>query len=110
MSNGTAWAYLVVAGLLEVAWATSMKHSEGFRHLWPSVATIVLMMLSFALLSLAMRTLPLGTAYAVWTGIGAVGSVLVGMLLMGESREPLRLASIALILLGITGLRLLDGR
>ena len=101
-----AWVYLVVAGLLEVAWATAMKFSEGFTHLWPSVATIVLMLMSFGLLSQAMQLLPLGTVYAVWTGIGAVGSVLVGILFLGESRDPVRLLCIALILLGIVGLKL----
>ena len=106
MGVGTAWACLVVAGLLEVAWATTMKHSEGFRLLWPSVATVVFMLLSFALLSQAMRVLPLGTAYAAWTGIGAVGSVLVGMLFLGEPRDAARLLSVAFILLGIVGLRL----
>lgn len=101
-----AWVALVVAGLLEVGWATFMKLSEGFTRLWPSVITIVLMLASFGLLSHAMRFLPLGTAYGVWTGIGAVGSVLVGILFMGESRDPLRLLFVALILMGIVGLRL----
>lgn len=101
-----AWAYLVVAGVLEVGWATAMKYSEGFTRLWPSVATIVLMLASFALLSQSMKTLPLGTAYGVWTGIGAVGSVLVGILFLGEPRDAVRLLCIALILSGIVGLKL----
>lgn len=101
-----AWVALVIAGLLEVGWATAMKLSEGFSRLWPSVATIVLMIVSFGLLSYSMRSLPLGTAYGVWTGIGAVGSVIVGILFMGESRDPVRLLCIALILGGIIGLRL----
>lgn len=101
-----AWAYLVVAGLLEVAWATSMKYSEGFTRLWPSVATLVLMTISFGLLSMAMKSLPLGTAYGVWTGIGAVGSVLVGILFLGEPRDAVRLLCILLILAGIVGLKL----
>ena len=105
-----AWVYLVVAGLLEVAWATAMKYSEGFTRLWPSVATIVLMLMSFALLSQAMQLLPLGTVYAVWTGIGAVGSVLVGILFLGESRDPVRLLCLAWILLGIVGLKLTTPR
>ncbi|MFO7266067.1 MAG: quaternary ammonium compound efflux SMR transporter SugE [Bacillota bacterium] len=104
-----AWVALVVAGLLEVGWATFMKLSEGFTRLGPSVATIVLMLASFGLLSYAMRSLPLGTAYAVWTGIGAVGSVIVGILFMGESRDPLRLLCIALIVSGLVGLRLTSG-
>ncbi len=84
-----AWVALVIAGLLEVGWATAMKLSEGFTRFWPSVWTIVLMIISFGLLSFSMRSLPLGTAYGVWTGIGAVGSVIVGIFFMGESRDPL---------------------
>lgn len=83
-----------------------MKLSEGFTRLWPSVATFVLMFISFGLLSYSMRFLPLGTAYGAWTGIGAVGSVLVGIFFMGESRDPLRLLFVMLILVGIIGLRL----
>lgn len=105
MGEGMAWLALVVAGLLEVAWATAMKASEGFTRLWPSVATVLFMLLSVGLLSLSMRSLPLGTAYAVWTGIGAVGSAAVGILFLGEPREPFRLLCIALILLGIVGLK-----
>lgn len=101
-----AWVALVIAGLLEVGWATAMKLSEGFTRLGPTVATIGLMIISFGLLSYSMRTLPLGTAYGVWTGIGAVGSVVVGMLFMGESRDLVRLLCILLILGGIVGLRL----
>ncbi len=91
---------------MEVGWATAMKLSEGFSRSWPSVATIVLMIVSFGLLSYSMCSLPLGTAYGVWTGIGAVGSVIVGIFFMGESRDPVRLLCIALILSGIIGLRL----
>ncbi|REJ32984.1 MAG: QacE family quaternary ammonium compound efflux SMR transporter [Bacillota bacterium] len=101
-----AWVALVIAGLFEVGWATAMKLSEGFTRFWPSVATIVLMLVSFGLLSFSMRFLPLGTAYGAWTGIGAVGSVLVGIFFLGESRDPLRLLFVALILVGIVGLRL----
>lgn len=101
-----AWVYLVIAGLLEVGWATSMKYAEGFTKLWPSVATLVLMLASFGLLSQAMKSLPLGTAYGVWTGIGAVGSVLVGIFLMGEPRDLVRVLCILLILSGIVGLKL----
>lgn len=102
------WVYLVIAGLLETAWAASMKLSHGFSRLWPSVATIVLMVASFALLSLAMRKLPLGTAYTVWTGIGAVGAVLVGIFFLGESASVQRLVCLALIVTGIIGLRMVS--
>lgn len=100
-----AWLLLVIAGLFEVGWATAMKYSVGFTRLWPSVTTIVLMLISFAMLSSSMKTLPLGTAYAVWTGIGAVGSVLVGIVFLGEPRDFIRLLCIALILSGIVGLK-----
>ncbi len=101
-----AWVYLVVAGILEVAWATAMKYSEGFTRLLPSAATLAFMLGSVVLLSQAMKTLPLGTAYGVWTGIGALGSALVGIALLGEPREPLRLLCIFLIFAGIVGLKL----
>lgn len=100
-----AWIQLAIAGLLEVVWATSMKASEGFSRPLPSVLTVVAMLLSFLLLSQAMKSLPLGTAYAVWTGIGAVGSVIVGIALYGEPAAPLRLLFVGLILTGIVGLR-----
>ncbi|HEX6997038.1 MAG TPA: quaternary ammonium compound efflux SMR transporter SugE [Gammaproteobacteria bacterium] len=101
-----AWFYLVVAGLLECAWAVGLKLSNGFTRLWPSVFTIVAMVASFRLLALAMRSIPVGTAYAVWTGIGAVGVAALGMAFFDESRDALRIASIALIVMGIAGLRL----
>lgn len=101
-----AWLYLFVAGAMEIAWSTAMKYSEGFTRFWPSVATIVLSLTSFVLLSQAMKTLPLGTAYGVWTGIGALGSALVGIVFLGEPREPLRLLCIVLIFAGIVGLKL----
>jgi len=101
-----AWLALLVAGLLEVGWATTMKLSEGFSRLGPTIATFALMLSSFGLLSFAMRSLPLGTAYAVWTGIGAVGSVLVGILFLNEPRNAIRLFCLGLILAGIVGLRL----
>lgn len=100
-----AWLYLVIAGLLEVVWATAMKYAEGFTKPGPSALTIGAMILSFGLLSQAMKSLPLGTAYGVWTGIGAVGSVLVGILLLGEPRDLLRLLFVAMILGGIIGLK-----
>lgn len=101
-----AWIYLAIAGGLEVIWAYFMKKSEGFSILTPSVITIVTMIGSFALLSIAMRTLPLGTAYAVWTGIGAVGAFLVGIFILGEVASFFRIASVMLILAGIIGLKL----
>ncbi len=101
-----AWLFVIVAGLLEVAWSFSLKLSHGFSVLLPSVATIVLMLASFLLLSHGMKTLPLGTAYAVWTGIGAVGAGLVGIVFLGESASPMRILSIALIVAGIIGLKL----
>jgi quaternary ammonium compound-resistance protein SugE len=101
-----AWWVLVVAGLFEVGWAIGLKYTEGFTRLWPSVATVVAMTLSIVLLAYAMRTLPVGTAYAVWTGIGAVGTVILGIVLFGESATALRLVCIGLILAGIVGLKL----
>jgi quaternary ammonium compound-resistance protein SugE len=92
---------LVVAGLLEVGWAFSMKQSAGFTRLWPTVATLVLMLGSFSLLAVAMRSLPLGTAYAIWTGIGAIGAFAVGIVFLGEAATPMRLAAAGLIGSGI---------
>lgn len=96
-----AWSVLIVAGLLEVVWAYSMKLSDGFSRLTPTVVTLVTMGASFALLSWAMRTLPLGTAYTIWTGIGAVGAFLVGIFVLGESAAGLRLLAAVLIVSGI---------
>ncbi|CEJ09935.1 Quaternary ammonium compound-resistance protein SugE [bacterium YEK0313] len=101
-----AWVYLVLAGIFEIVWASFMKQSEGFSRLVPSVITIVTMIISFALLALAMRSLPLGTAYAIWTGIGAVGAFLVGVFVLGEAATLFRVASVSLILAGIVGLKL----
>ncbi|MBC8717678.1 quaternary ammonium compound efflux SMR transporter SugE [Ochrobactrum sp. Marseille-Q0166] len=101
-----AWIYLAIAGGLEVVWAYFMKKSEGFSLLTPSIITIITMIGSFALLSFAMRTLPLGTAYAIWTGIGAVGAFLVGIFILGEAASFFRIASVTLILAGIIGLKL----
>ncbi len=100
-----AWAYLFVAGLLEVVWAIGLKYTEGFTRLWPSVGTLAAMGASFYLLATALRTIPVGTGYAVWTGIGAVGASLLGMLILGEPRDALRLLGIALIVSGIVVLR-----
>ncbi len=101
-----SWIILVLAGLLEIGWAVGLKYTEGFTRLWPSVGTVLAMTASIVLLGLAMRELPLGTAYAVWTGIGAVGTVVLGIVLFGEAATVLRLASIGLILAGIVGLKL----
>ena len=101
-----AWVILFVAGLVEVAWAVGLKFTAGFTRLWPSVLTVAGGLVSFVLLARAARTLPIGTAYAVWTGIGAVGTAIVGIALFHESRDWLRLACIALIVLGIAGLRM----
>ena len=102
-----AWVILVIAGLCEFGWAVGLKYTEGFTRFWPSVATLAAMVVSLGLLGLALRHLPLGTAYAIWTGIGTLGTVMLGIWLFGESASALRLLSIALILAGIVGLKLL---
>ena len=104
-----AWFYLLLAGLLEVGWAIGLKYTHGFTRLWPSVATVACMVVSFAFLSLALKTLPVGTAYAVWTGIGAVGTAVLGMVLLGESRDAARVVCLVLIVAGIVGLTLVSG-
>ena len=101
-----AWTYLVIAGLLEIAWATGLKYSEGFTKPLVSVVTAILMIASFYFLSLALKTLPIGTAYAIWTGIGAVGTAIVGIMLFGESREAIRIICMLLIVAGIIGLKI----
>ena len=101
-----SWLLLLFAGLFEIAWALGLKYSEGFTRLWPSVLTVCALIASLTLLGLSLRQLPLGTAYAVWSGIGALGTVTLGVLLFGESVSPLRLISVGLILIGITGLKL----
>lgn len=101
-----AWLFVLVAGLFEVAWAVGLKQTEGFTRLWPSVLTLAGMGISFILLALAMRTLPAGTAYAVWTGIGAVGTALVGIFWLGEPATGTRVGSLLLITIGIVGLKL----
>ena len=107
MSPAQAWGLLLVAGLLEVVWAVGMKSTEGFTRLWPSVIVTVIALASFWLLGLAMKVLPVGTAYAVWVGIGAAGAAIAGMLIYQEPATALRLACIALILAGVVGLKLL---
>jgi len=100
------WVWLVIAGLFEVVWAIGLKNSDGFRRPLVSAFTIVMMIASFYFLAQALKTLPVGTAYAIWTGIGAVGTAVVGMLVFGESREIGRVVSIVLIVAGIVGLKI----
>lgn len=100
-----AWAYLLFAGLFEIGWAIGLKYTEGFTRLWPSVWTAASMVVSLYLLALALRTLPVGTAYAVWTGIGAVGTAVLGIILLGEPRDLPRVACLLLIVAGIIGLK-----
>jgi quaternary ammonium compound-resistance protein SugE len=107
--SSMSWILLLIAGLLEVAWAAGLKTSEGFTRLWPSVFTLVTAVGSFVLLALAMRQLPLGTAYAVWTGIGAVGAFIFGIVMMGEAVTAARVGSAVLIVVGLIGLKLSSG-
>ena len=104
-----AWFLLVVAGLLEVIWAFSMKRSEGFTKLTPSLVTLIAMSASFALLARAMRDLPLGTAYTIWTGIGAVGAFVLGIVALGEQATPMRIIAAALIVGGLVLMKLSEG-
>lgn len=107
MSSGQAWFVLFIAGLCEVGWAVGMKYTDGFSRLWPSVWTVIGMVASVVLLGWSLKSLPLGTAYAVWTGIGAVGTATLGIYLFAESRDVARLLCIGLIVAGIAGLKLL---
>ena len=101
-----AWVYVFVAGIFEVAWMTGLKYSDGLTRLWPSVGTVVAIGVSMACLALAVRVIPIGTAYAVWTGIGAAGAAIVGMILFNEPRDLARLFFIVLIVSGVVGLKL----
>ena len=101
-----AWLYLLIAGLFEVGWAIGLKYTEGFSRLGPSLATIAAMILSLGCLGLALKTLPVGTAYAIWTGVGAVGTAILGIYLFAEPANAMRLACIGLIVAGIVGLKL----
>ena len=101
-----AWVYLFIAGLLEITWAIGLKYTEGFSKLWPTVGTVLAMVLSISFLGLALKSLPVGTAYAIWTGIGAAGTVVLGIILFAEPATALRLGCVALILTGIIGLKL----
>jgi quaternary ammonium compound-resistance protein SugE len=103
-----AWALLVAAGILEIGWAIGLKFTDGFTRLWPSVWTIAAMVVSMYLLALAARTLPIGTAYAVWVGIGAVGAMFLGMVLLGEPRSAARIVCVGLIVAGVVGLKLFE--
>jgi len=105
-----AWVYLIIAALFECGWAIGLKYTDGFTRLWPSLFTIVAMIVSFELLSLAMKTIPVGTAYAIWTGIGAVGVAILGMVLFGESKDIARILCIVLIVAGVIGLKLFSGQ
>ena len=101
-----AWGMLILAGLFEVVWAIGLKYSNGFSNFWPSVVTVAAMIVSFWLLAMAMKTLPVGTAYSVWVGIGAVGTVILGIVLFGEAMNLARLISVVLIISGVIGLQL----
>ena len=101
-----AWAILIVAGLFEVGWAICLKYTEGFTRFWPTVGTVAAMIVSLWLLGIAMKSLPVGTAYAIWVGVGAVGTAILGIVLLGDSANAGRLISLALIVAGIVGLKL----
>ena len=104
-----AWLFLLIAGGFEIVWAIGLKYTDGFTRLWPSVGTIVAMGVSFLFLSYSLKGIPIGTAYAVWTGIGAVGVAIMGMVLFGESRDAFRLLCILVIVGGIAGLKYASG-
>lgn len=101
-----AWLILVIAGLFEVGWAIGLKYTEGFTRLWPTLWTVLAMAISLWLLGIAMKSLPVGTAYSVWVGVGAVGTVILGIVLLGEPANAARLISVGLIIVGIIGLKL----
>ena len=99
------WLFLIIAGVFEIIWATGLKYTEGFTRLWPSMGTLAAMAVSMVLLAQALKTIPVGTGYAIWTGIGAAGTAVMGIVLFGESRQVLRLLCIGLIVAGIVGLK-----
>lgn len=105
-----AWFILIIAGLFETVWAVAMKYSEGFSRLWPTVITAVAMIISLYLLAISLKTLPLGTAYTIWTGIGALGTVVYGIMVFGESKDLLKILFIIMILGGIVGLKVVSGK
>ncbi len=100
------WIVLILAGLFEIGWAIGLKYTDGFTRLWPTVGTVLAMIISLGLLGIAMKSLPVGTAYAIWVGVGAVGTAILGIVLLGEPANPGRLISLTLILAGIIGLKL----
>lgn len=102
----TAWIALLLAGMLEIGWALGLKYSDGLTRFWPSVATVTAIVLSFGLLGMSLKTVPFGTAYAVWTGIGAAGTMIIGMVAFGESTDIFRVACLTLIIAGMVGLKL----
>jgi quaternary ammonium compound-resistance protein SugE len=104
-----AWIFLLSAGLLEIVWATALKYADGFTRVWPSVIVLVAATASFFLLALSLKNLPIGTAYAAWTGIGVVGVALIGIVALGEELSPGRIGFITLILVGVVGLRAMEG-
>lgn len=101
-----SWFILFIAGLLEIGWAIGLKYTEGFTRLWPTAGTVISLVASFVLLGIAMRSLPVGTAYAVWVGIGAIGTAILGIILFGDSADLSRILSLGLICAGIVGLKL----
>ena len=101
----SAWSALLLAGLCEIVWALGLKYSDGFTRLWPSVGTVIALALSFVFLSIALRAVPFGTAYAIWTGIGAAGSIVIGMAVFGEPTDAFRMLCLSLIVAGMVGLR-----
>lgn len=106
MPSVSPWIILFIAGICEIGWAVGLKYTEGFTKLWPTIGTVVSMIVSIVLLGLALRSLPMGTAYAVWTGIGILGTAVLGIMLFNDSADPIRLACIGLIVAGIAGLKL----
>lgn len=105
----TAWVYLILAGICEIGWAFGLKYSEGFTKLGVSIITVIVMILSFVLLSQAMKHLPLGTAYAIWTGIGAAGTAILGIVFLNEPRDAIRIFCILMIIAGVVGLKVFSG-
>lgn len=104
-----SWTYLFLAAIFEIGWAVGLEYTEGFTKLWPSIGTVIAMVVSMGLLAQSVKTLPIGTAYAVWTGIGAVGTAIAGIILFGEPRNAARLVFISLIIAGVVGLKVTAG-
>ncbi len=105
-ASSTAWLLLLLAGLFEVGWAIGLKYTDGFTRTWPTIGTVAAMIISLGFLGIAMKSLPVGTAYSVWVGVGAVGTVILGIALLGEPANPGRLISVSLIVAGVIGLKL----